>query len=352
MLVELKRKDGLMPLVHGVLVFHHESSDRYYVARTSILRHLYNKIFQLLRNNKLENKEFQKAFNNDNKLEVYYSETTSLEDSIQLQQSILMMFEGKLFNVSNATGNQLGIKTTFKIIAPPEPIILNSTTFYSKLIRVFDKTCPSNVLPALMMVYKDTSDNNHYGIANTISLINCSKIPSKQNGVYCIWSKATKKLYIGSSHVLNLRILQHISHCKSHTHRNRNLQSIFDNHGLQDFEVMFVAFVELLSVDLLREIEQELITSAIELGFDLLNISKDAAVFGNGLVKNERAKLKIGYCQSRPIMCEGRRYDSLKDAASDFNCSVSQIWKRLNSKSTTDLEFFYLTTGKNHLAKV
>lgn len=76
------------------------------------------------------------------------------------------------------------------------------------------------------------------------------------SGIYKIVNVATHQIYIGSAVDISFRRYRHFSQLRLNKHRNKNLQSAYNKHGVDAF---YFEVVELCEPDLLLEHEQKYI---------------------------------------------------------------------------------------------
>lgn len=95
---------------------------------------------------------------------------------------------------------------------------------------------------------------------------------AQQTGVYVLFCKVTKKMYVGSSQELDKRIRRHFYELRNNIHHNSRLQELWNQHTR-----LTISIIPVDTIELARMVEQDVIDKNINSG-NLLNIG--AAVIG------------------------------------------------------------------------
>lgn len=127
----------------------------------------------------------------------------------------------------------------------------------------------------------------------------------KEPGVYCIKNTWSEKLYVGSSRNMEARIKRHLRMLKNGTHHSPKLQSSWNFHGEEVFEV---GVLVRCSVNELLQREQEWIFSfdSVNNGY---NCAKHAGSPMKGRIQSDetKAKMAASHKARKPISEETRQ---------------------------------------------
>jgi group I intron endonuclease len=102
-----------------------------------------------------------------------------------------------------------------------------------------------------------------------------------QIGVYVLFCKVTKKMYVGSSQELDKRIHRHFHELKNNIHHNSQVQEVWNQH-----HQLTVNIIPVDTIEIARAVEQSVIEKNIHLG-NLLNIGA-SVIGGDNLTHNPR----------------------------------------------------------------
>lgn len=83
----------------------------------------------------------------------------------------------------------------------------------------------------------------------------------KKQGIYKITNTLNKKMYIGSSKNMKLRMKEHLRNLINNNHPNNRLQNSFNKYGIEHFSFSVVSYQPDLSKEDLLELEELIINS-------------------------------------------------------------------------------------------
>lgn len=104
-------------------------------------------------------------------------------------------------------------------------------------------------------------------------------------GIYQIRNLITNDIYIGGSKRLKIREGQHFSALKNNKHENRNLQSVYNKHGLENFVFEILLYCEPFE---LTRYEQWFVDNR----HPEYNIRTECVNSSKGTIRSEETKIK------------------------------------------------------------
>jgi group I intron endonuclease len=156
----------------------------------------------------------------------------------------------------------------------------------------------------------------------------------KYCGIYKITNTINGKYYIGSSNNIKTRIRKHFELLKRNKHHSIHFQNAYNKYGRNSF---VDEMLELCNEDNLLPLEQRYLDSIIDWQ-KTYNMSKIAS--GNNydisMHPNQiqiRKKMSIGNTgkHTKPFYINDIRYETLKDAANEFNIDIKSISYRIKN---------------------
>lgn len=118
---------------------------------------------------------------------------------------------------------------------------------------------------------------------------------------YALTHQATGSVYVGSTHNLYNRINQHKTRLAAGTHRNKNIQAVFDSDPKFN-----LAYVQTETKEDALDIEQQLLDSLKDT-VPLLNVAADARRAGAGLRLSAETKAKLSAATTEQFASEEAR---------------------------------------------
>lgn len=184
---------------------------------------------------------------------------------------------------------------------------------------------------------------------------------SKKIGIYCIYNRKNRKIYIGSSINIYTRLHKHLSQFKAKNHQNIYLRNSINKYKIEDFTCF-----------ILEECLQENFLQKEQYWINVLkpeyNLTKE--VLRNTLSIESRKKvsetLKLGYKNGTIKFTRTRKIDvyttsgvykksfnNIREASRKLNISASSIHRMLNGtyKQTNGYRFKY-SENKKILKKI
>lgn len=130
---------------------------------------------------------------------------------------------------------------------------------------------------------------------NNIQAINNIPGNSTDAGIYRLTCNANKRIYIGSSINIRIRIRAHINHLRKNKHINRSLQNAYNKHGESSFIWECIEAVDKnINIDDLLKIEQNYLNTLTPwnetIGFNLCKIASKPPCRKGAIFTDEHKK--------------------------------------------------------------
>ena len=135
-----------------------------------------------------------------------------------------------------------------------------------------------------------------------ILLTECtSKSHISSRGVYCIAFERARKVYVGQSKNVPIRLRQHLSDMRSGTHRNKRVQNLYNKYGTDG---LYISWVLGCQVDVIDDHEKRLIAAFNKTG---CCINFDSGGNLNKSLSEEHKKKLSAAARGRPSPNRGKK---------------------------------------------